>query len=174
MSLKTPQDVHDLLNFKLSRLLENSGAMITRLCEGRYGITRREWRLIALLAAHGSVSPSELSDLAHLERGRVSRLITELSVKGLLRRQRVAHDGRRATLTLSAKGAALYAELFPQSVAFSDLVLRALSPAEQDAFDRALHKLTDEAERIAAARPVIEKADRRHGGARKLSAPRLT
>ncbi|MFL6693662.1 MAG: MarR family transcriptional regulator, partial [Ramlibacter sp.] len=98
MSLANPQTVHDLLNFRLSRLLENSGAMITRLCEGRFGITRREWRLVALLAAHGGVSPSDLALLAHLERGRVSRLITDLRAKGLVRRARVAHDGRRATV----------------------------------------------------------------------------
>ena len=168
MSLANPKHVEDLLNFRLSRLLENSGAMITRLCEGGFGITRREWRLLALLAAHGSMSPSELAALAHLERGRVSRLVTELQAKGLVRRQRVAHDGRRATLILAAKGSAVYEQVFPQSVRFSAQVLSVLTAAEQQAFDQALRKLTETAERIAAARPVPHKADRRRGGARKV------
>ena len=80
MSLAEPATVHDLLNYRLDRLLAKSGSMIVRLCEGRYGITRREWRLICLLAAHGAMSPSELSERAHLERARVSRHITDLEV----------------------------------------------------------------------------------------------
>ncbi len=168
MSLAQPRTVDDLLNYRLSRLYSASGAMVIRLCEGRYGITRREWRLIALLAAHGAMSPSELAERAHLERGRTSRHITELTARKLIQRLAVAEDGRRARVELTARGRQLYEELFPQSVGFHREVLAVLSPQELQAFDDALAKLTGNAERIAAARPVVEKADRRHGGARRL------
>ena len=170
MSLAQPRTVDDLLNYRLSCLLAASGAMVIRLCEGRYGITRREWRLIALLAAHGAMSPSELAQRAHLERARTSRHVTELVQKKLIRRVPLPEDGRRAELALTAAGQALYDELFPQSVRFNCEVLEALSPAELEAFESALEKLTTVAERVAAARPVPEKADRRHGGARKVRA----
>lgn len=168
MSLNDPRTVDDLLNYRLSRLFSASGAMVIRLCEGRYGITRREWRLIALLAAHGAMSPSELAERAHLERGRTSRHITELAGRGLIRRKAMPEDGRRAQVDLTVAGRQLYAELFPQSVRFNREVLSILSPSELRGFDEALAKLTENAERIAAARPVAEKADRRHGGARRL------
>lgn len=168
MPLSDPRTVDDLLNYRLSCLLASSGAMVTRLCEGRYGITRREWRLIALLAAHGAMSPSELAQRAHLERARTSRHVTELTARGLLRRRTDPDDRRRAELELTEQGRRLYDELFPQSVGFNRQVLAALSPVELQAFDDALAKLTEAAERIAAARPVAEKADRRHGGARRL------
>lgn len=168
MSLSDPRTVDDLLNYRLSRLFASSGAMVIRLCEGRYGITRREWRLIALLAAHGAMSPSELAERAHLERARTSRHITELTTRHLIRRRQDPEDGRRAAVELTAEGQQLYDELFPQSVHFNCQVLSALSPSELDAFETALAKLTETAERIAAARPVAEKADRRHGGARRL------
>jgi DNA-binding MarR family transcriptional regulator len=168
MSLADPRIVDDLLNYRLSRLFQASGAMTIRLCEGRYGITRREWRLIALLAAHGAMSPSELSERAHLERPRTSRLITTLAARGLIRRLAVPEDGRRAEVELSEAGRRLYEELFPQSVRFHREVLAVLAPAELAAFEAAMAKLTVNAERIAAARPVAEKADRRHGGARRL------
>jgi DNA-binding MarR family transcriptional regulator len=168
MSLSDPRTVDDLLNYRLSCLLASSGAMTTRLCEGRYGITRREWRLVALLAAHGAMSPSELAQRAHLERARTSRWITELVAKGLVRRRTDPDDRRRAELELSEAGRRLYEELFPQSVGFHQQVLAALSPAERDAFDAAVAKLTENAERIAAAKPVAEKADRRRGGARRV------
>jgi len=170
MSLERPRTVDDLLNYRLSHLFSASGAMVIRLCEGRYGITRREWRLIALLAAHGAMSPSELSDRAHLERARTSRHITELAERQLIQRVPVLEDGRRAKIELTEAGKRLYAELFPQSMAFNAEVLSVLSPSELAAFDAALSKLTKHAERIAASRPVAEKADRRNGGARKLRA----
>jgi DNA-binding MarR family transcriptional regulator len=168
MSLADPRTVDDLLNYRLSRLFASSGAMVIRLCEGRYGITRREWRLIALLAAHGAMSPSDLAERAHLERARTSRHITELARRQLIRRLRDPQDGRRAEVDLTALGRQLYDELFPQSVRFNCQVLSALTPAELQAFEEALAKLTVNAERIAAAKPVAEKADRRHGGARRV------
>ena len=168
MSLADPRTVDDLLNYRLSRLFASSGAMVIRLCEGRYGITRREWRLIALLAAHGAMSPSRLATLAHLERARTSRHITELASRELIRRLPDLQDRRRAEVDLTDQGRQLYDELFPQSVRFNCEVLAALTPAELQAFEDALAKLTLTAERIAAAKPVKEKADRRHGGARRV------
>lgn len=168
MSLTDPRTAHDLLNYRLSRLLASSGAMVVRLCEGRYGITRREWRLIAVLAEEGATSPSELAQRTHLERARVSALITNLAEKKLLRRAQVPGDARRAEVMLTQQGKALYDELLPQSVRFQQEVLAALSPPEREAFELALQKLTDAAERLAATKPVVEKADRRHGGSRRL------
>jgi DNA-binding MarR family transcriptional regulator len=168
MSLADPRTVDDLLNYRLHRLFAASGAMVVRLCEGRYGITRREWRLIALLAAHGAMSPSDLAQRAHLQRARTSRHITELAARKLIRRLRVAEDGRRALVTLTADGQRLYDELFPQSRHFNGQVMASLTPQEAEAFESALAKLTEGAERIAAAHPVAEKADRRNGGARRV------
>lgn len=167
MSLSEPRGAKDLLNYHLSRLLASSGAMIVRLCEGRYGITRREWRLIAVLAEDGGMSPSELATRVHLERGRVSALITALVDKKLLQRVPVPGDARRAEVTLTDAGKAVYDDLLPQSVRFQQEVLGVLTAPERHQFEAALQKLTEAAERIAAAKPVLEKADRRHGGSRR-------
>ena len=169
MSLADPRGSQDLLNYRLSRLLAASGAMVVRLCEGRYGITRREWRLIAVLAEEGAMSPSQLAERTHLERGRVSALITQLTAKKLLQRGAVPGDARRAELNLTDAGRAVYQDLLPLSAAFQREVLGALSAEEQAAFEAMLRKITEAAERIAASRPVTEKADRRHGGARRVS-----
>ena len=168
MSLADPRRSEDLLNYQLSRLLAASGAMVVRLCEGRYGITRREWRVIALLAEHGAMSPTDLAQRTHLERGRVSALITQLVSKALLRRVAVPGDARRAEVLLTEGGRAVYDDLQPLSAAFNAEVLSALTPQEREVFDVMLQKLTKGAERIAATRPVPEKADRRHGGGRRL------
>lgn len=169
MSITHPQTVDDLLNYRLNRLLASSGAMVTRLCEGRYGITRREWRLICILADHGAMSPSELATRAHLERAAVSRHLTDLVAKKQVARVPVPGDGRRAVIDLTPRGRKVHDELFPQSVAFNNHVLAALGPRELAAFDLALARLTEVADALSASHPLEEKADRRHGGSRRLS-----
>ncbi|QJW83236.1 hypothetical protein HK414_00085 [Ramlibacter terrae] len=47
-------------------------------------------------------------------------------------------------------------------------MLAVLDAKELAVFERALDKLTEAAERIAATRPVDAKADRRRGGARRV------
>jgi len=172
MSLSKPLTVDDLLNYRLNRLLASSGAMVTLLCEGRYGITRREWRMICILAAHGTMSPSELAQRAHLERPRVSRYITDLVRKKLFVRVAVPEDKRRARVGLTERGEQLYAELFPQSVELNNTVLQALSPMELTLFDAALTRLTEVADKLCSTRPIAAKADRQHGGSRRIFEPK--
>src|SRR5688572_11079077 len=66
LPLRAPRTLDDLLNYRLLRLFALGGAPVIRLLEGRYGIARREWRVLALLAAHGGMSPSALAERAHL------------------------------------------------------------------------------------------------------------
>ena len=172
MSLSNPLTVDDLLNYRLNRLLASSGAMITLLCEGRYGITRREWRMICILTTHGAMSPSELALRAHLERPRVSRYITDLVRKKLLVRVVLPEDKRRARVGITKRGEQLYAELFPQSIALNNMVLQALSPTELKLFDAALTRLTEVADKLCSTRPINAKADRQHGGSREIFEPK--
>ena len=41
--LTHPEAANDLLMYRLNRLLAVAGSLVVRLCEGGYGITRREW-----------------------------------------------------------------------------------------------------------------------------------
>ena len=48
------ETVNDLLLYRLGRLVSTGGSLVVRLCEGQFGITRREWRLLAgMEAANG-------------------------------------------------------------------------------------------------------------------------
>jgi DNA-binding MarR family transcriptional regulator len=114
MSFAQPASVDDLLNYRLSRLLSSSGALVTRLCEGQYGITRREWRLICVVADHGAMSPSRLAELSHLERPRVSRHVADLVTKKILARVVDPSDRRRAWLEVTARGRVRTCRFRPQ------------------------------------------------------------
>lgn len=153
----------DLLLFRISRILGVGGSLVIRLCEGRFGITRREWRIIALLHQGDSLLSSELALRAQLDRARTSRAIGSLVAKKLLAREGRPGDRRQAALSLTEKGRALYAELFPLVFAINQDMLSALASAEVTLLDSALDRLQARAD-TAVAITDFPHADRWRGG----------
>lgn len=168
LSLRTPHTLDDLLNYRLLRLFALGGAPVIRLLEGRYGIARREWRLIALLAAQGEMSPSVLAERAHLDRPRTSRAVAGLVAKRLVARSVAVGDARRARVALTVQGLALHAEVFPQVAAINAALVSVLEDDLVQALDTALARLTDHA--VAQNQRLVQdvRADRHAGGSRRV------
>ncbi|MDF3834209.1 MarR family transcriptional regulator [Cupriavidus basilensis] len=161
-------DPENLLNFRLWRLVSLAGAPVTRLCEGRYGITRREWHLLLLLFRDSSLSPSELAERASLDRARVSKAVGGLIEKALVQRNPGRDDRCRIILALTEKGVTLVRDLFPQVEAINARVLSSIPPAAQDAFFSALDAMTRQANEIAREAGVDVRIDRYRGGRKRL------
>lgn len=171
--LRAPRDITDLLNFRLAALVGASGAAVIRLCEGQYGVSRREWALLGLLAVRGAQAPSEIADQCHLDRTRVSRAITRLTAKGLIRRQTLDGDRRRASVALTPAGQALYRQLFDEVAAINRRLVETLSDRELANLDALLTALTEQAVRVKRQVATTVSTNRwRGGGARRQwSAP---
>lgn len=165
LKLAKPDAIDDLLLYRLSRLLATGGASVIRLCEGQLGITRREWRIMASLKPSGSMLSSELADHAQLDRARTSRAISSLVAKGLIDRQIVPSDQRKATITLTDKGRTMYESFFPVVVGLNQRLLQGLGNDALATLDAALTHIQSEAERLQneAGQP---KANRRRSGHR--------
>ena len=167
-SLREPAGLDDLLLYKLSRLLAVGGSMVIRLCEGRFGITRREWRVIARLAQERDLLSSELAERIQLDRARTSRAVTSLVAKGLVRRQAGAADRRQARLALTEQGRALHRALFPLVCEINRGLLAPLPPEEVRRLDAMLDRLQAQADAMVQA-SQLPKADRRRGGRSRLA-----
>jgi DNA-binding MarR family transcriptional regulator len=137
--------IDDLLLYRLSQLSAAAGAMVVRLCEGSYGVTRREWGVVAQLYGHAGVLPSELAQRMHRDRARTSRALTALLSKGLIERVTLPHDRRSVLVSLTPTGRHLYEVLMPQVQAINAQVASVLSPEEVAAFDDALERLRQQA-----------------------------
>lgn len=135
----------DMLLYHLARLQAVAGGMVVRLCEGGYGITRREWRMVGLLADLGPLQPSQLAEQAQLDRTRTSRAVTALIAKGLVQRQHQAGDARRAMLRLTDAGWQLHAELFPRVQAINRELASAVPAAELQAMSSAFARIRERA-----------------------------
>ena len=165
--------VDDLLLYRIGQLSAAAGAMVVRLCEGGYGITRREWGMLAQLHAHpeGLLS-SALAERMHRDRARTSRAISALLRKNLIVRTTLPHDRRSARVSLSPAGQALYAQLMPQIQDINSRILSVLSSAEAAALDDALERLRQQALALQETMgPDLPKADRRRGRSAPASAP---
>jgi DNA-binding MarR family transcriptional regulator len=152
-----------LLLYRLSRLVVVAGRMVTRLCEGRFGITRREWRMLVTLASLGELNSSKLAEHAQLDRARTSKAVGSLVAKELISREARAGDRRQVTLALTARGRALYDELFPLVSAINTELGAALDVEEGARFDAALLKLQTRADAMLAG-AVLPKVDRARRG----------
>ncbi len=162
--LAQPEVLDDLLLYRLGRLVGTSGTMVIRLCEGGFGITRREWRAIASLGrSTGAVRPSQLSEHIGLDRARTSRAITSMVAKGLVRRESAPADRREALLSLTPQGQALYDRLMPTVRALNRELLSVLGPEEIEGLDSMLARQQAQAGAMAGW-AELPKADRRRGG----------
>ena len=137
-SLQDPKTIDELLLFRLSRLLAAGGAPVIRLCEGRLGITWREWRVIASLRPGVSMRSSKLAQHTRLDRPRTSKCISSLVAKGLIDRRLEPGDKRQATVTLTEKGQQLYQDFFPVVVQLNAQLTQGLSPDELAVLDKAI------------------------------------
>lgn len=161
--LRHPATLDDLLLYRMSRLLAVAGSMVIRLCEGGYGITRREWRVIGALAQEEGLLSSQLAERTQLDRARTSRAITSLVGKKLVRRETGQADRRQARLALTPQGRALYQALFPLVRDINHRLLAAVSAQDVARLDASLDALQARAEAMLATAD-LPKADRRRGG----------
>ena len=147
-----PQTLDDMLLYVMWQLQACAGSVVVRLCEGEFGITRREWRVLAQLAAHEGVQSSELARHASLDRARTSRALTGLVAKGLVERTPREGDRREVLVHLTAQGRALHAALLPRVAQINRELLSALDEGEVRLLLRFLERLQRQAEAMRADR----------------------
>ncbi|KRA04836.1 MarR family winged helix-turn-helix transcriptional regulator [Acidovorax sp. Root568] len=164
-----PTTAHDLLMYRLHRLLAVAGSLVVRLCEGGYGITRREWGLLMVLAQQPGLPPAALAEHLGLDRARTSRAITSLLNKQLITRSTMPGDRRHAMLFLTPAGLSLHDELFPQIRALNQDLLSQLTPGAVRALDQALAAMQQQAEALVATRTDLPRTYRLRGGRQQLS-----
>jgi DNA-binding MarR family transcriptional regulator len=168
--LAQPEILDDLLLYRLSRLQAAAGGVVLRYCEGQFGITRREWRILAVLAARGPLGSSALAEQAHLDRPRTSKAVTALTGKKLISRTSRAGDARHIELALTPAGLALHSELFPLVSQINREVLAALTPRETTLLGEMLDRLQQVAD-VMADQDGLPLADRRHGSSARRCKP---
>ena len=163
---ENPQSIFDLFNFRVSEFMGVSGSLVTRICENEYGITREEWQFVAMLAELNPLSPSDLAARTTVDRSQTSKTLRALMSKGLLERQSVPGDKRKAMVSLTALGRDLYAVIFPRVVQVHHEVLQDLSTEARRTLALSLTAMHARAFALAQRLKPEGAAGRRQGGSR--------
>jgi DNA-binding MarR family transcriptional regulator len=138
-------DLRDLVSFQLRQLTNIYTKGSSSEYERDFGLTMNEWRCIALLHGKRGMSMNRLAEHAQFDRGLASRTVRGLEERGLLARQADSTDGRGVVITLTAKGRALVAQVFPIAEERNTRLLSCLTRAEREMLPGILQKLTNQA-----------------------------
>jgi DNA-binding MarR family transcriptional regulator len=139
-------EIRDLLSYRL-HVVAN---LLSRGAELRYrrefGVSLWEWRTLALLGAVSeALSLSHLAHAAGVHKSQMSRVVSGLARRGLVRRAADPADARGVRIALSRPGRRAYDGLI-KAAAERDAAFRGcLSASEKRVFDQALAKLAGQA-----------------------------
>jgi len=161
--LLRPQRLDDLLLYRLSVITRSASLPMVRLFEGELGITRRHWHVLALVAEHGSLSPSQIADLCWLDRPQVSRALAGLVEMGLLQRQ---PGVGRTRIEASDAGRMMYGRALQRVAAFNAELVSVLSAPQRAQLDAMLALLQAQVQGLSDATARTAMPARRSRGGR--------
>ena len=130
---------------KLSSLLRKSASVTFRR---ELGLQSAEWRALALIGDDGPLSHGALCELMAQDKGQVSRVVASLVADEMVAR---TANGRSITLSLAARGEALYERLTVLSYQRNRRLLAGLKPAEVRTLFHCLDVLTANAQQLLAS-----------------------
>jgi DNA-binding MarR family transcriptional regulator len=129
------------LPYRLYHLADLVSREFARIYKDRLGLTRPEWRTLAGLGEHGTMTATALGEQSAMHKTKVSRAVAELERRHWLTRKVDEQDRRTEHLTLTKAGVAAYREMVPLARAFETRFLEHLAPDEQAALLNALARL---------------------------------
>ncbi len=135
--------LEEFLPYRLSVLATVVGQGFARLYAERFGISVPEWRVIAMLGQHRTLTSKEIGSRTSMHKTMVSRAVTDLERHGLLSRLPNRADKREAFLSLTEQGRRIYTEIVPLARDYAARLTAGLSAADQAAFDRILALLRE-------------------------------
>lgn len=119
------------LPYRLNRLADAVSREFSKIYRDRHGLTRPEWRTLAGLGQHGTMTATAIGEQSAMHKTKVSRAVAELERRKWLVRTRDPADRRVEKLTLTRAGEAVYREMVPLAKAYEADLLGRMSPQSQ-------------------------------------------
>lgn len=135
-------DIHDYIPYLVNRA---AIVLVERFQEGLRdkGVTRTEWRVLAILSRRGPTRFGALASLAALEPPTLSRLLAGLRKRGLLLREQSEVDARGVLIAPTEAGRAVVRAILPHAIATEHVATEGMTEDEARFFLRLLQRLCD-------------------------------
>jgi len=129
------------LPYKLSRLVNDISAELSRTYATNFGLNVSQWRMLAAAAQLEPTSVTELTDYSGMDKVTVSRSVAEMVKRGLLTRTPDSRDSRRAIIALTTEGRDIYVHIAPAAVEFEQSLLSVFDDTEQKQLQEYIDRL---------------------------------
>ena len=90
-----------------------------------YGLTEQQWRVLRALVESVEIEVTQLAKRSFILSPSLSRILQNLEERGLVTRNAVRSDQRRARISISGKGRRLFDAIAPHSEAHYDKIAAA-------------------------------------------------
>ena len=147
---EAPLKLENFLPYQLNVVASLVSQALSRVYSRRYGIGVPEWRVLVTLGQYEAMTAKAIGAHTHMHKTKVSRAVALMERRRLLARRTNRDDMREAFLSLTAAGRAMYEEVAPYALDFARRLTEILTPADRDAFNRALSQLTARSAQLAA------------------------
>lgn len=111
-------DLEAFLPYRLNQAADAVSVGFGAIYRDRHGMTRPEWRTLALLGAIGRMTATDISRRSAMHKTKVSRAVQSLEDRGWLRRRADDEDRRLEHLELTKAGWAIHGELSEIAIAY--------------------------------------------------------
>jgi DNA-binding MarR family transcriptional regulator len=142
LSLKMLNDTPLAPAWRINFLANFFTGPIYREIGAQFGLTRPGFVILFSLSQQPGLVARDICLVTGLPKNSISRAVSELLERGLIRRKADTEDRRAKLLALTDEGRALLAKVVPLFEARQDAMGGALSPVESEMFDRLLMKPT--------------------------------
>jgi DNA-binding MarR family transcriptional regulator len=139
------------LPYRLNVLASLTSQALAQIYAERFGLSIPGWRVIATLGQYGVRTARDIAEHAVMHKSTVSRAVSQLESRGLVRRKPNPDDRREERLELTAAGQGIYRAVAPEALAFEARLLSVLTAAEQSHLAALIDKLDRHARRLAPA-----------------------
>jgi DNA-binding MarR family transcriptional regulator len=133
--------LQDYLPYRLSVAANAVSRLIARAYERQFGLKNPQWRLLAVLADEGPLTPQTLCGRTIMDKVTVMRAAQGLLRRRLVRRLPNAEDGRSHRLMMTAAGKRLYERIVPLALAYQQRLLQGIERADIARLERLLRRL---------------------------------
>ncbi|MCG6121104.1 MAG: MarR family winged helix-turn-helix transcriptional regulator [Microvirga sp.] len=141
--------LESFLPYRLVALSARTSNALARIYAERFELTIPQWRVIATLGQFPVATARDIAGHGMMHKSTVSRAVSSLLGRGLLRKEPNANDMREEDLRLTDSGRRIYDAIVPEALAFEARLLTALEPQERRLFLAMVEKLDAQARSLA-------------------------
>ncbi|QIE24138.1 hypothetical protein SBC1_20300 [Caballeronia sp. SBC1] len=106
-----------------------------------FDVGRDEFNVLSCLSSYGSMAAKTICEVTGRPKNSISRAVTRLSERKMIRRKINTLDRRESSLILNESGRKLYERVVPVAIERQSTMLSGLSASERALLDQVLNKL---------------------------------